>query len=180
MDTISDYIPDRNLPDEWILSGQQIIADYTFALYNLVLDGAPPPGKDGRARIMKLLIRQVITQQLILGITQPKFMETVLLKASFLLNHNSQTSSKTIKTLLTYYHTARKKFERTINKGKKELFMCFKENNGEKITGCQIVTLEKEKGLPHNLIQAEMFKQGREFPKKEYYRSLSHWRTSLS
>lgn len=179
MKTISEFIPDRKLPKTWVQYGRQVIADHIFALYTLVSDGAPPPGKDGRARIMKLLIRQVITQQMILGIIHPKFMETILIRASFLLDNNSQTSNNTIKTLLNYYKSARKKFERTINKGMQELSLWFKENKGRNLTGCQIVTLEKEKGLPHNLIRAELFIRGHSFPQTQYRQSLTQWRKTL-
>jgi len=44
----------------------------------LIADGAPEPGRGGRKRIIKLLIRKILTCQMMLGISSPYFLSTVI------------------------------------------------------------------------------------------------------
>jgi alanyl-tRNA synthetase len=67
IDTIRCSVRKTDLPESIRIVSEKIVADYTKALYYLIADGAPPPGKNGRERIIKLLIRGVLAHQNILG-----------------------------------------------------------------------------------------------------------------
>ncbi len=82
---IESFITNKDLSIQLIRISQNIIVDHLRALYLLVKDGAPPPGKNGRERLIKLLIRSVVTQQVLLGITAKNFLAVIIpLIAEFL------------------------------------------------------------------------------------------------
>lgn len=177
---IEQRIPDNlDLPCEWKMFGSQVIADHILALYTLVSDGAPKPGKDGRARIMKLLIRQVVTQQMVLKISNPYVIKALIENAALILDPCPDNRAAVSSKLLRYYENARKIFEKTVIKGIAELNHYLELNGGRDLSGCQVVALEKEKGLPHTIIRAEMHVKGITFPAKDYHQSLVQWRTAL-
>src|SRR4030042_5042018 len=68
IDMIHLFVTPDGLPTNLIRESEWVIADHLRALYVLIADDAPPPGENGRERIMKLLIRGIITRQNILGI----------------------------------------------------------------------------------------------------------------
>jgi len=71
---IERFISNWDLSPQLIRTSQNIIVDHLRALYLLIKDGAPPPGKNGRERLIKLLIRCVITRKMLLGITAKNFL----------------------------------------------------------------------------------------------------------
>jgi len=74
INTIHGFVRRPDLPESLVVASERVIADYLKALYILVADGAPPPGKDGRERIIKLLIRGLMTRQIVLGIQSQEFL----------------------------------------------------------------------------------------------------------
>ncbi len=165
----------QNLPSNWSTQACQLIADHVFALYALVSDGAPPPGKGGRQRLMRCLVRQVITQQKILEIKDPRFFKKIIHCAAKILGHNIQARKSTIKTLCTYFEEESKIFEKTVIRGEKVLSQYLHNKDGKPITGCQIVELEKKMGLPQRIIAAKMLQRNQQFPNYEYQDSLKQW-----
>jgi len=78
IDAIHSFVHAPNLPEPLVVDSERVIADYLKALYVLVADGAPPPGKNGRERIVKLLVRGIVTRQIILGIQLHEFIPTLV------------------------------------------------------------------------------------------------------
>lgn len=52
IDAIRNFVQTPNLPESLATASERVIADYLKALYVLVADGAPSPGKNGRERII--------------------------------------------------------------------------------------------------------------------------------
>ena len=75
---VRSFIQEKQLSDEFIYENVNIILDHLRAINILVMDGAPPPGRGGRAHIMKGLIRGVLARLIVLGIPFDCFIETAL------------------------------------------------------------------------------------------------------
>jgi len=75
---IHGFVRNTNLRHQLVKQSEYLIADHLRALCVLIADGAPEPGRGGRKRIIKLLIRKVLTCQMMLGISSPYFLSTVI------------------------------------------------------------------------------------------------------
>jgi alanyl-tRNA synthetase len=146
---------------------EQIIADHVKALFYLIADGAPPPGKDGRARIMKMLIRRIITRQIILGIDSGRFLREVLDCLPRMVPKNIvETWVKEL--FIAFFLSEQERFSKTIKRGELKLRQILSEHAGHTLSGRQILCLEKEFGLPPLLTEMILQKQGLAFRAEEY------------
>ena len=161
-----------------------VIADHLRALCVLVADDAPPPGKNGRERIMKLLIRGVMARQLVLGIDlefkKPFFSELLQLVIDFLGTEVQNTHGQTIvSTLISYFDNEAQRFRKTVVRGYRVLEKALTANQGRTLSGSQIVTLEKRYGLPYLLIATTLKRRGLEVLNEQYREALIEWKRSL-
>jgi alanyl-tRNA synthetase len=177
---IRQFTDKDDLPTAIISVGERVIADHIRALYYLIADGAPPPGKNGRERIIKLLIRRVLAHMYILGIDSSTFL-------SNLLDCVSSTSVLTLDGLgaklrvLQYFDMEQVKFTETIQRGRQYLNKLLVENQGGTLSGVQIAELEKKQGLPQSLIEVLLWEKGLSFLKAEYKQAIHLWkRTALN
>jgi alanyl-tRNA synthetase len=159
IDTIDSLIHCSDLPRASIVSSERVVADHMRGLLYLIADGAPPPGKDGRARIIRMLIRRVITRQIMLGIESDVFLPTVLECIMQLLPKDIKVLRLPEKLTLYFYEEFRR-FSKTIERGIHQLSRFIKENSNPTLTDSQIITLEKQWGLPALLICMELNKKG--------------------
>ena len=179
IDMIHQFVTPDGLPDPLIRESERVIADHLRALYVLVADGAPPPGKNGRKRIMKLLIRAIITRQIVLGVRSeksfPKLIESVLK----IIDNNSQPL-QIEKKLKEYFDNESHRFQKTIEQGKREFERMLGKNQRQTLSGSQILSLEKEYGLPRPLICDLLRQKNLKFLDTEYERTLFSLKQSLS
>jgi len=103
IDTIHSFAHAPSLPEPLITDCERVIADYMRALYVLIKDGAPPPGKNGRERIIKLLIRGVIARQIILGIESKEFLSALAGCISQTIHGNLQGAPAKEQRLYSYF-----------------------------------------------------------------------------
>ncbi|MFZ5822667.1 MAG: alanine--tRNA ligase-related protein [Chloroflexota bacterium] len=178
LDTIRKFIPVDTLNRPWIVESERVIADHLKALYLLVADHAPPPGKNGRARIIKLLIRGVITREIFLGITSDDFVPTVLDCVAQVIRH-VEVNTEVRKRIEQYFQDQRDCFKKTIERGKRELVAILNSNTGRTLSGIQIVELEKRFGLPWLLIAKTLSEQSLQFREDEYKSELMRWRSDI-
>lgn len=167
------------LDRELKIMGERIIADHLRALVYLVADNAPPPGKNGRQRLIKKLIRGVITGIELLDIPRYDFLNLTL--DCIIKNSNSSRigENKVRQRIFSYFTTQEKIFLGTIEQGKKELERQFLNSTTPRVSGEQIVLLEKNMGLPYLLIAKELFEKHIPLPKSEYEQALLAWRKSV-
>lgn len=159
------------LAEALIITCERVIADHLRGLYYLVDGGAPPPGKNGRERIIKILIRRVITRLLVLDIPPEKVIPVLIDAISKSVPDSSdQVQTRTI--LLSYFRTQLDRFTETINRGQRELVQLLKENDGDTLTGKQIYYLEKKCGFPSLLTDLSLRKKGLNFAEAEYQNCL--------
>ncbi len=156
---------------------KRIISDYVRALLFLTADGAPAPGKGGRQRIVKLLIRGVLTQQKLLGISTPDFLPELVdtIVATCSKRYPEVNSGR--KLLLDYFASESVRFEKTMQRGFRHLDHLLqasrKAPNGE-----QIIDLVKGHGLPLPLIEERLRQRGFAFEDQAYRDALAKWQAS--
>jgi len=176
VDTIHSFVRAPDLPEPLITAGERVIADHVRALYILVADGAPRPGKNGRERIIKLLIRGVITQQVILGIGSEAFLPTLLDCISQRVHSTLRAAPENEERLASYFSIEFRRFSKTIERGRRQLVRFLKENDGHTLSGSQIVCLEKRWGVPHILTATTLREKGLAFAEAEYQEALEAWK----
>jgi alanyl-tRNA synthetase len=178
IETIHQFVTNANVPNDVMRESEHVIADHLRALYVLVSDGAPPPGKNGRERIVKLLIRGVLTRQILLGITAPEFLATGLvsvLEAISKGNGYHASAPYTLKTLNAYFASESQRFYQTVKSGFQIMEKMLTNNQGQTLSGEQIVTLEKQQGLPLPLIVNRLHDRQLPCAKEAYKIALAKW-----
>ena len=171
LETIHKLVHVNHLPESWILPSERVIADHLRGLFYLVASGAPPPGKNGRERIVKMLVRRVITRLIILNIDVLKYIPVLVTSIS---NSISDIGNKDAVSgvLIGYFFSEIEKFMKTIQRGKRQLLKFLKENNGNLLSNQQILCLEKKWGLPSLLTELVLSQQGLGFAEIKYQVAL--------
>ncbi len=179
IDAIHGFVRNAALPEAMRVFSERVIADYLRALCCLVADGAPPPGKNGRARIIKLLIRGVLTHQIILGIDAPGFLAR--LAAQIVPSAEGRGEGPAAGAQLEAYFKAEAgRFSKTVERGCRHFALLLDESGGRPLSGHQVAGLEKTWGLPHRLTAALLWQRGLPFPEAEYRESLKRWKQTLA
>ncbi len=150
IEVINKYIARKDIAHGDMLMSQRIIADHLRALYHLVADGAPPPGKNGRQRIIKTLIRRIVTQQIVLGIEKKDFMPNLLdCVAQNLSDVNGFQYNK--EKITQFYSEEEERYFKTLQRGNSQIERLIYQNNGKNLSECQIQDLKQFWGVPEIL-----------------------------
>lgn len=173
LDTIQSLADTDALPKSLIVESKRVIADHLRGLFYLIASGAPPPGKNGRERIIKMLIRRVITRLIVLNVDIEKSIPILVASISNSIPNINEDRQVSV-LLIEYFLSEFQRFNETIARGQRQLIQLLKENNGNTLTGQQIVYLEKKCGLPSLLTRLLLWKQGLVFAKPEYENHLEH------
>jgi alanyl-tRNA synthetase len=166
------------LSEESVATSERILADHLRALAFLVSDGAPPPGKDARNRLVKILIRRIVTHQIILDIESPAFFPTMA-DVMISLYEDQPALKDSRNTLLAYIGAESERFRRTLARGRRHAERLLKQNGRGALTGEQIVDLEKKHGMPSAFLEAMLRERGLAFNRTQYEAALKQWRHSL-
>jgi alanyl-tRNA synthetase len=161
------------------MKSEQVIADHIRALLFLVADGAPPPGKGGRARIIRMLIRGILTHQKILGITESSFVPNLIDTALKLYHCQNPRLMRGRGHLLTYFAIESNRFERTLSVGYRQLDRLIQRGGNGTISGKQALELEKHLGFPFSLLEATLARRGIKFDRREYWEEHARWRSAV-
>jgi alanyl-tRNA synthetase len=154
--------------ENWAERSQEIICDYVRALLFLVADGAPPPGKGGRPRIVKLLIRGVLTQLEILKIASPAFLPELIdaVIAIYGERHPGLMAGK--QNLLYYFADERLRFARTLQRGYQQLDHLTLVS-GRDLSEERLLNLVKGMGIPSSLARARLQQRGMQSEQPVYH-----------
>lgn len=161
--------PGTGVKSEWI------IADHIRALLFLVADGAPPPGKGGRAGIIRKMIRTILTHQRLLGIQQSFFLVSLL---DATLGYYSQRFPQLVRgrdRLLEYLAAETTRFERALAAGYRYLDRLVACSNDQTLHGEDGVQLVKHRGVPLALLEAELVRRSLRLDYTEFQLAYDHW-----
>ena len=175
INTIRDSVSRTGLPESIRTVSEKVVADYIKALYYLIADGAPPPGKNGRERIIKLLIRGVLTHQNILGLNSQDFLITLLDSVASNVS-NGFRKNTTKRRVMDYFMIETPRFMQTIERGQRIFTQLLEENHGNTLSGLQVAYLEKSLGLPHSLVAVLLWERGLPFLEPDYHQALKNWK----
>ena len=156
IEAIRQSVTRADLPEALIQESVRVIVDHVRALSVLVADGAPAPGKDGRARIIKLLLRRILTRQMMLDISlTAEILAALRQQLSFCHGKkDEQPTSATFEMIRSFLETEGERFVKTVARGKRELERMLNENQGKFLSHEQMFILEKKWGLPIVLINS--------------------------
>jgi alanyl-tRNA synthetase len=161
---------------EMVISSERVLADHLRALYGLVANGAPPPGKDGRQRIIKLLIRGAITRAILLGISIEPALPVLIRQVADLSDMDESKHGAITEQLRRYWVAEQNRFTKTVERGERQLTKYLAAARDQSLSGDQIVTLEKNWGIPHLLIARLLHARRLELPTQQYRQALGDWK----
>jgi alanyl-tRNA synthetase len=153
---------------------KRILIDHLRAMLFLTADGAPPPGRGGRARLMRKLARGIITSHKLLQIEEPGFVDSLLDLALELYGDQQPQLPPARQTVLTYLADERAMFENTLQRGKRRLERLLRRQ-GNHISGEDMVNLEKEHGLPEPLLEVFLARRQVPFSRQAYQNAYKNW-----
>lgn len=172
---VKQYAACSKTSPDTIETHARVIADHSRALGALVAEGAPPPGKNGRERIIKLLIRGLAARQMILEIEADDFVQ-VLADRTAATFEDEVRIRQHAGELQHYYAAEVGRFHNTVARGRHKLAAFLSKNRGQTLSGTQILTLEKQWGFPPILTAMELDKRGLAFRSSDYKAALHAWR----
>ena len=158
---------------------ENVIVDHMRALVFLVAEGAPPPGKNGRERIIKLLIRKTLTQLLILGIKPTEFFPVLIDCVAQTFADILTVTSEQKNRLNSYLKTESHRFSNTVSAGRRRLLKLLSGNGDDALSGLEVLSLEKRHGMPSLLTREVLREKGMSFPEAEYQACLTAWKQGV-
>lgn len=176
IDHIRKFVDEANLCLDDCLIYERVLADHVRALLFLVADGAPPPGKGGRARLMRKLTRNIFVSQKMLGIPNDTLIPSLVdITIKFHASQHPQLPAGRSK-LLAYLNYEHQRFERTIKSGYRQLNYILNRRQNKAISGDDILTLEKEHGFPLPLLKSVLKQRQIRFSHQAYQMAHDRWR----
>jgi alanyl-tRNA synthetase len=145
--------PDRLSSDDQV-KHERILADHSRALLFLTADGAPPPGRGGRARLMRKLVRELLTSQRLLGITEPDFVPALIQTVA--VPHADQNPHLIMAQprVLNYIAIEQNQFERTLETGRRQLAHLLRQRGDQPLSSQDVIEMEKRHGVPRALLES--------------------------
>jgi alanyl-tRNA synthetase len=165
--------------DVEISKHSHIIADHIRAIIFLTADGAPPPGKGGRARLMRKLIREMLTSIKILNVYDKGFIPSLIDCMISLYSKENIKLPAYRQRALDHIIQESKSFDKTIEKGLRQLRRLSSAPYKKSISGEEILALEKHFGVPMPLLENEVHKLRLRFDLQEYLSAYSEWKSNL-
>ncbi len=181
METLRRYYPGR-AQETFFDSGasERILVDHLRALLFLTADGAPPPGKGGRRRLMRILIRRVLTQMRLLQIDSPHCLPELAELVVTLEGYKHPELNQGRVRLLEYIDEETAVFEKTLGRGYHHLEQLLHKNEGRRLEGKSMVNLVKQFGMPVALLRAALIRRGSEFNEQAYQQAIEQWQRNVS
>ena len=155
---------------------ERVLVDHLRALLFLAADGAPPPGRGGRAYLMRQLTRGVLTAQRILGIREPGFVDSLLQMALGLYVGDQPQLHSGYDRLRGYLTEENARFQHTQARGLRYLDRLLRQRGDGRISGEEMVRLEKQHGIPEPLLEAMLRERQVQYSRDAYQAAYKQWR----
>lgn len=153
----------------------RVIADHLRALLFLAADGAPPPGRGGRARLMRKLVREMFTAHKLLGIADHACYSTLINEILRLEPQQYDHLAAARESLLVMIAAERLRFERTLQAGRRRLAHLLAQRAHNVLSGEDVVTLEKQHGIPLPLLEWMLRDERATYQPEAYQRAFVEW-----
>jgi alanyl-tRNA synthetase len=179
LETVSAFGPEASLPEDKSLEQMCILVDHLRAMLFLAADGAPAPGRGGRARLMRKLARGMLTAQIVLGIASsslyPELVDKILTLQPRQAAHLGEAKAR----LLEMIEVERERFERTLQSGQRRLRRILERSDENLLDGETVVALEKQHGVPLPLLKIMLRNQRASYNEQDYKRAYANWRLKV-
>jgi alanyl-tRNA synthetase len=126
---------------------------------------------------VKILARRVLTCQEVLGINSPAFFPTVL-EAIVDAHREWPKLGYACSKALRYLADHSKLFQKTMTRGHRQLEQYLSDNDGVTLTGQQIVSLEKDYGMPSLLVMVALRDRALPMEHAGYKLALEKWHST--
>ncbi len=146
------FVDETSLPQIVFKRNMNTIIAHLRALYILVSDGAPPPGRGGRAHIIKGLIRAVVARLIILDIPHNPFLDYTLDKIIAIFGESIDYRSGGKSKIIDYFEMDADRFAKTLKRGQRHILRFIKDNSASNLSKSQIQFFEKQLGVPRIII----------------------------
>lgn len=174
MEYIADFLePSGDEMDFHPLISSFIIADHIRAVLFLAMDGAPPPGKGGRKRLMRILVRQTLTQMQLLNIQDDNFISNLMERLMYFNKELCPRLSEGKQLALEYFDSEISNFERVLDIGDRQLRKLI--NDHDVISENTILTLVKKYGMPFPLVKRVLTQESVKFDEEKYVQIYNSW-----
>lgn len=150
----------------------RIITDHVRALVFLIADGAPKPGKGGRARLIRKLIREMLTSLKLLNIDSINYIEPLIEVSLILYDTGKLNLAKSKPKIISYINAEKECFDRTLKNG----FRQIKRTQDYYMPGMEIVRMEKKYGVPFPLLEGQLKKRKIKYSFNEYKMAYKQWK----
>lgn len=167
--------PSRESSSVGPIVSEQIIVDHVRAALFLTTDGAPEPGKGGRRRLMRILVRQVLTHMRTLGILDSNFLPSLVDKVIELYSDSHSSLYQGRESVLDYFETEASCFECTLKAAERQIERTVNKNGVHKLTGEQVLGLVKKHGMPFSLVELALARNNITFDEQEYRQAYQIW-----
>ncbi|ETR69415.1 MAG: hypothetical protein OMM_03947 [Candidatus Magnetoglobus multicellularis str. Araruama] len=164
------------ITDNTFSVNERVIADHIRAILLLTFDGAPSPGKGGRARLMRKLIRETLTSLKLMNINDSKLINSIV---EFAINFYSSFHPQLLRIqtrVLDYINEEKERFDLTLEKGYRRINRIVTNKLDKIISGEDIVKLEKQYGIPYCIVKHQLQKNDIKFSEYAYRKSLEQWK----
>lgn len=158
---------------------ERVLADHVRALLFLTADGAPRPGKGGRAYLMRRLARGALTSQKVLGLPDPAFLRSLVEVALSLYADRHPQLFSARNRLLDCLADESARFERTLQAGGRQLDRLLRRRSDGRISGEDMVALEKRHGVPEPLLEVMLAQRQVCFSRRAYEKAHARWRQAV-
>jgi alanyl-tRNA synthetase len=151
---------------------EHLLVDHLRALLFLVRDGAPPPGKGGQARLMRILTRELLTSQRLLGISDSGFLRSMLYVAKDLYPDLAPAQAH----FMEYLEEEEWRFKDTVEIGLRRFEQEYREKGNQLVTGQDILRYEKQHGIPFSLLEFLFQQKQIPYNHEDYQISVGNFR----
>jgi alanyl-tRNA synthetase len=168
IERVRAYVWAHNLTTADQIRHECTLADHVRAILFLTADGAPPPGRGGRARLMRKLVREMLTSQMLLGIGDSGFISSLAQTAVSLYGEQQPQLFAAQARVSSYVATEQNRFERTLEDGRHHLNRILNRRGNREFGPQDALEMERRHGVPRPLLEAMLVQQKVDFSRLVY------------
>ncbi|MBN1483812.1 MAG: hypothetical protein JXA37_03750 [Chloroflexia bacterium] len=179
VDHVHNRLVSPAVPAEECRRCERVLADHVRALLFLKADGASSPGKGGRARLMRKLVRGMLTCEKLLGLSGEEWVPSLVELAGALCAARHAPVLSVREGVLQDLEQERQRFEETLRAGRRCLERMLRRRERRYLSGEEMLELEKHYGVPVSLQEVMLQRRRVQYSRQDYQRAYVRWRRAL-